>query len=156
MDRTSNISASSQTLVKIATTAKEKEEAFKIRRKVFVDEQQVPEELELDEFDLLDTTVHFIVYAGEEPVGAARLREYTPSVAKAERVAVLQERRGTGMGAVLMNALEQTSKAMGMREVKLNAQLSAEPFYLNLGYNKTSDVFMDAGIEHVAMKKELD
>ena len=70
----------------------EKEQAFDIRRKVFVDEQQVPLHLELDEYD--DDAVHFVGYNLEQPIAAGRIREIEQGIGKIERVSVLSEFRG--------------------------------------------------------------
>jgi predicted GNAT family N-acyltransferase len=68
----------------------EKRDALSVRRIVFIEEQQVPEEIEIDEHDEAGAeTIHFVAYAGGNPVGAGRLRAYAPGVGKVERVAVL-------------------------------------------------------------------
>ncbi len=136
---------------------KQMNDALSVRRAVFIEEQQVPEELEIDEHDRPDTgTVHFVAYAGETPVGASRLRPYAPGVGKVERVAVLKSERGTGLGRELMLAVEKTARRLGYHSLKLNAQTHAQRFYEKLGYQPHGDVFDEAGIEHIAMEKKLD
>jgi predicted GNAT family N-acyltransferase len=135
---------------------KEKADALAVRRLVFVEEQQVPEELEIDEHDEQDSaTVHFVAYAGDKPVGASRLRPYAPGVGKVERVAVLGSERGTGLGRQIMLAMEETARQQGFTKLKLNAQTHAQRFYEKLGYTPVGDVFDEAGIEHIAMEKTL-
>lgn len=127
--------------------------AFTIRQKVFVEEQKVPEELEIDEFE--NESIHFLAYVNGEAVGTARMRWQDNRTAKAERVAVLAHYRGTGVGRELMQAIENEAKHQKATAVQLNAQIQAQPFYERLGYKAYGDIFLDAGIEHIAMKKEL-
>lgn len=134
----------------------EKADALAVRRIVFVEEQQVPEELEIDEHDHPDAAaLHFVAYAGERPVGASRLRPYAPGVGKVERVAVLASERGTGLGRHIMLAMEDAARQQGFAKLKLNAQTHAQRFYEKLGYLPVGDVFDEAGIEHIAMEKTL-
>lgn len=131
-----------------------------IRRKVFIEEQQIPEELEIDEFDHPDRAVHVLLYDDDgTPVATARFRPYHPGdahTAKVQRVAVLAYLRGRGLGRRVMEAVEALAREDGFREVVLDAQLHAEPFYQKLGYRRASDdLFYDAGILHVRMRKSL-
>lgn len=130
------------------------QDALSVRYDVFVDEQGVPEDLEVDEHEA-DAT-HFVAYddAGE-PVGAARLREYDDGVGKVERVAVLESRRGEGWGNALMDVLEEAA-AERYDELYLHAQLPAVGFYDRLDYEREGEAFEEAGIPHVAMRKRLD
>jgi len=132
-------------------TEAEYEDALSVRYDVFVDEQGVPEDLEVDEHE--ETATHFVGYDDGEPVAAARLREYEPGVGKVERVAVRASRRGEGFGAAVMDAVE--AAAEGFDELYLHAQLHVEEFYAERGYERDGDVFTEAGIEHVAMRKRL-
>lgn len=137
--------------VKIAEIQMEKEQAFDIRRKVFVDEQHVPIHIEMDEHD--DTAVHFIGYQLEQPIAAGRIREVESGLGKVERVCVLSEYRGQHIGVLMMNEMEDYARTNGIFRLKLNAQTHALAFYEKLGYDITSDEFMDAGIPHKSMEK---
>lgn len=128
-------------------------EAFTIRQKVFVEEQQVPEELEIDAYE--QEATHFLAYVNGVPAGTARMRWEDDQTAKAERVAVLAHFRGTGVGRALMHAIEREAKHHKAVAVKLNAQITAQPFYERLGYEAYGAPFFDAGIEHIAMTKKL-
>ncbi len=139
--------------VNIATTDQEREDAFSVRRKVFVDEQKVPLNLELDELD--ETADHFVVYTEDMPIGAGRIRESNIGIGKVERVCVLQEYRGKQIGVLVMQALETHAKNKGFKKVILNAQSYAIPFYEKIGYVITSPEFMDADIPHRAMEKNI-
>lgn len=125
---------------------------LELRVQVFVHEQGVPFDEEHDAHDAI--CQHFGAWEGGELVGTARLREVAGE-AKAERVAVAQARRGQGVGAALMAALEAEAARRGLPSVKLAAQLSAVPFYTRLGYVAWGEVFLDAGIEHRWMRKSL-
>ncbi len=132
-------------------------DALHVRRSVFVEEQGVPEALEVDEHDALDRgTVHFVAYMDGLPVGAGRLRPYDGGGGKVERVAVLQPARGTGIGRKIMLAIERAAREAGFRQLKLNAQIHARRFYEKLGYEPYGEPFEEAGIAHIAMAKELD
>lgn len=137
----------------MAQTEQDKQLAFAIRKKVFVEEQGIPVHIELDELDA--TSTHFIVLDDEEPIAAARLRETEPEVGKVERVCVLSEHRGKHLGVLVMNELENHAKMLGWKKLKLNAQAYAIPFYEKLNYEVTSPEFIDAGIPHRAMEKTI-
>jgi predicted GNAT family N-acyltransferase len=139
--------------VRFATSDLEHEDAFSVRRKVFVEEQGVPLDLELDHLD--KTAAHFVIYSSEVPIGAGRFREINDGIGKVERVCVLGEYRGKHLGNLIMHALEEHAKATGMHKIILNAQSYAVPFYEKLGYVITSPEFMDADIPHRAMEKSI-
>ena len=129
------------------------EDALTVRYDVFVEEQGVPEDLEVDEYE--DESLHFVAYdADDQPVGAARLREYEDGVGKVERVAVLEARRGEGWGGALMDALEDAARDR-YDELYLHAQLPAAGFYDRRGYGREGEEFEEAGIPHVGMRKRL-
>ncbi|MBT2570386.1 GNAT family N-acetyltransferase [Planococcus sp. ISL-110] len=137
--------------VKIAQNQLEKEQAFDIRRKVFVEEQHVPLHIEMDEYD--DSAIHFVGYQLEQPIAAGRIREVETGLGKVERVCVLSEYRGQQIGVLIMNELEEYARTNGLFRLKLNAQTHALAFYEKLGYDITSDEFLDAGIPHKSMEK---
>ncbi|WP_342512906.1 GNAT family N-acetyltransferase [Sporosarcina sp. FSL K6-1522] len=139
--------------VKIATSDHERENAFSVRRKVFVEEQGVPLTLELDEWD--STAIHFVVYSDETPIGAGRLREINDGIGKVERVCVLEEYRGKHLGNLIMQALEEHAQQNNFKKIVLNAQVQAIIFYEKLGYSITSPEFMDADIPHRTMEKRM-
>lgn len=145
-----------------ATTDERLTRCREIRQRVFVDEQSVPSELEWDGLD--GEAEHFIAYqapetgaadpAREQVVGTARLRRLA-GYAKAERVAVLASHRQHGVGRCLMEALEQRALEWGLPKIELSAQVHVVPFYERLGYSRHGEVFVQAGIEHLAMSKIL-
>ena len=125
-------------------------DAYSVRVKVFVEEQKVPPEEEIDQYE--NEAIHFVVYDNRKPVGAGRLRELD-GFGKVERICIDKEYRAKGIGKILMEAIEHEAKQRGMKAFKLNAQLQAVEFYQKLGYKVCSDEFLDAGIPHVTMKK---
>jgi predicted GNAT family N-acyltransferase len=129
------------------------EDAHEVRREVFIEGQDVAETEEMDGLD--DEAWHLVAYDGDVPVGTARLREPDPGVAKVERVAVREHYRGQGLGRALMHELEDLASEQGLTEAVLHAQTHVESFYVDLGYETTSDVFEEAGIPHVEMRKHL-
>lgn len=134
------------------TSEADLETALDIRREVFVEEQGVPEDLELDGLD--GEATHFLAGRDGEPVGTARLRDYD-GIAKVERVAVLEPYRGEGWGERIMAAVEAHAREAGYERVHLAAQVPVVGFYERLGYEVVSEAFMDAGIPHRSMEKPL-
>ncbi len=135
-----------------------------IRRVVFIDEQAVPEDEELDGLDAEST--HFLaewqadpsgyVDEGWIPVGTARLRPLPDGITgKVERVCVLKEHRGTGVGLAIMHEVEAEARRHGRTRLKLASQEDAVPFYERQGYRAFGERFMDANIPHFWMDKEL-
>jgi len=111
--------------------ASEKEQAFQIRQTVFIHEQNVPPEEELDEYD--DTSIHFLGLEDDKPVAAARLR-FLDTYGKLERICVLSPYRGQSFGKQMIRFMEKTILENGYSAAKLNAQTHAEDFYKNIGY----------------------
>ncbi|WNQ13560.1 GNAT family N-acetyltransferase [Paenibacillus aurantius] len=139
-------------------TGEELKQCFSVRLKVFVEEQKVPADLEIDEFDASLDACHHLLLQGEDgtPVGTGRWRFYTPDTAKLQRIAVLSEYRGIGAGRRVIAALEAWAREEGAAYSLLDAQCQAEAFYAKLGYETISDEpFDDAGIPHVRMRKSL-
>lgn len=137
---------------RIVANNKELDDAYTIRKVVFVDEQNVPLEEEIDQFE--DEATHVVLYDNNEPVGAGRFR-VLDGYGKVERICVLASHRKKGAGNVIMHKMEDIAKEHGISKLKLNAQTQAENFYKKLGYETVSGLFMDAGIPHVTMIKEL-
>lgn len=143
-------------LIKV-TTEELLKEALAIRFEVFVREQQVPEELEYDEFDVSPAASnHFVVQEDGRIIAAGRWREYGPGVVKFQRIVVAKSCRGRGIGKVLLLGMEQDAKKSGFPAGVLEAQCAAEAFYRKLGYvTESSEPFLEANILHVKMRKQL-
>jgi len=139
--------------VRVAESDADREAALVVRRNVFIEEQGVPEQIEMDGKD--EDAIHFVATADGEPVGTARLREVGSGVGKVERVAVVADRRDDGIGRELMRTLEATAAQRDIDRLVMHAQTHVEEFYRRLDYETTSDVFEEAGIDHVEMEKDL-
>jgi predicted GNAT family N-acyltransferase len=147
--------ADADLVVSLATSREDREACLALRYEVFVEEQRVPRDEELD--DLEEACAHFVARrAGRaDAAGTARLYMTAEGQAKAQRVAVRASERGRGVGAALMRALEREAAARGSEVVVLAAQVSAIPFYERLGYEAYGGLFWDAGIEHRWMKRRI-
>lgn len=118
-----------------------------IRQRVFIEEQNVPPELEWDAFDAIST--HFLAFdAKRDAVGTGRLQ---PD-GKITRMAVLPAARGAGIGAALLEALLFAAIHQGKAVPWLHAQADAVGFYEAFGFTAVGDPFMEAGIEHRKMR----
>ena len=125
-------------------------DARRIRELVFVHEQGVPLELEWDAQD--PQCEHALAYGADGvAVGTGRL---LPD-GHVGRMAVLKEWRGKGVGALLLHALLQQARKRGHASVRLNAQITAMGFYRRYGFEACGAEFMEAGIPHIAMRRDF-
>jgi predicted GNAT family N-acyltransferase len=123
--------------------------ASPIRFAVFVEEQGVPREIELDEQDAV--SLHAVAFEGAQPIATARL---LPD-GHIGRMAVLKEWRGRGLGALMLKSLMNRAKERGNREILISAQVHAVPFYRAHGFIPEGGEYLEAGIRHQAMKRGL-
>lgn len=128
------------------------EQAWALRRRVFIVEQHVPEALEMDSEDA--TATHVLALDGDLAIGCGRMMAHGDHV-KIGRMAVLGERRGEGIGRRVLEALMELARERGFRRAILHAQLTAERFYLKQGYIPHGEVFAEAGIAHRLMDRDL-
>lgn len=124
--------------------------ARRIRALVFCEEQKVPPALEWDGYEGI--CEHVLAETDGVPVGAARVRPYNHGVYKVERVAVLREARGTGIGLFIMAEIMRRLADGRAESVVLNAQTQVEGFYQRLGFISEGARFLEAGIPHVHMR----
>jgi predicted GNAT family N-acyltransferase len=121
-----------------------------IRETVFVKEQQVPVELEWDEFD--NDCLHLLaIDTSGRPIGTARLL----SDGHIGRMAVLKEWRGKGVGSAMLSRLLAETDDRHIRQAVLNAQTVAAGFYKKFGFQVVGEEFIEAGIPHVKMIREM-
>ena len=120
-----------------------------LRRIVFIEEQGVPEADELDDLDEIAT--HLLAQIGPQAVGSARLLIFGDT-GKIGRVCVLKAARGQGVGAALTRAAIGHFTSLGLAKAKLSAQITALPFYENLGFSAHGPVYLDAGLDHRDMQ----
>jgi predicted GNAT family N-acyltransferase len=130
------------------------EQAFAIRRAVFVQEQGVSEALEIDGRD--DEAQHLLALQDDEPVGTLRLRWVEHGrVAKIERVAVVPRARGAKIGRTLVEAALALARAAGAEAATLHAQTTVQAFYAKLGFVAFGPEFIEDGIPHIAMQLSI-
>lgn len=125
--------------------------ALTVRRTVFVDEQAVPLDEEIDGKD--GEAWHLLAVDGDTAVGTARL--IAGSTAKIGRVAVLAAYRGRSLGKQIMAAAHRLAAELGASDIALDAQTYVIPFYEQLGYVAEGSIFLDAGIPHRRMCRPI-
>jgi predicted GNAT family N-acyltransferase len=138
---------------------------YALRHEVFVVGQDVPPELERDHLDA--AARHVVAYAGDELVGTGRLVDGrideagelepdTPgTVGTIGRMAVASAARGAGVGRAVLDELVDQAGAQGLPAVELHAQVHARAFYERAGFVAVGEVYVEAGIDHIAMRREL-
>ncbi|MBL7004103.1 MAG: GNAT family N-acetyltransferase [Gammaproteobacteria bacterium] len=134
----------------ICTWPKFEEQIRDIRTAVFINEQQVPEELEIDEQD--QTCLHIVALIEGIVVATGRLLDD----GHIGRMCVLKGFRNQGIGLTMLELLIDAAEDKGIKEVKVNAQLTALSFYQQVGFHICSDTFVDAGIAHKSMSLYLE
>jgi predicted GNAT family N-acyltransferase len=138
--------------VRLAQSAKELEQCLRLRWTVFVEEQGVRPSLELDGLD--SQAVHALALLDGIPCGAGRCVFVAPGVAKIERMAVIDDVRGQGVGTALLRFLEDDARRRGATRLTLSAQVPAVAFYEKAGYSACGAPFDDGtSILHVSMEK---
>ena len=132
--------------IKLVRTPQEQKNVLDIRRSVFIDEQQIPVEIEIDAFE--ESAIYVIAYFDEEAVGTARWREIGNTV-KLERFAVLKNYRNKGIGRKLKMFI--IDRIPQVKIIFLNSQESAIGFYSKLGFISKGPLFKEANILHQKM-----
>jgi len=137
-------------LIKKACSEKEVQQCLAIRLNVFVEGQAVPLHEEVDGKD--KTSDHYLLLYHDSPAGVARVR-YLDNYAKIERVAIVADYQGQGLGREIMQfILADLRKHSTIKTVKLGSQTHAIPFYEKLGFIVCSEEYQDAGIPHKDMQ----
>jgi predicted GNAT family N-acyltransferase len=138
--------------------AEQMRHAHDIRRRVFIEEQHVPEEIEMDADDA--HAFHALAILDGKPIGCGRFvargNEIKPGEVKIGRMAVLPDLRTRGIGREVLLFLMRVARERGYRRVILHAQMTAGGFYLKNGYTPVGEVFEEAGIAHRTMVRELN
>ena len=142
--------------VKLVETEAELEGAINVRMRVFVVEQQIPPEEELDDADA--TATHAVAMQGGQVVGTGRMllvEGDDEGTCRIGRMAVDGEWRRHGVGGQILEFLEEQARQQGLTHCLLHAQEYVKAFYAGHGYVERGAVFMEAGILHVEMVKQL-
>ncbi|HVB80955.1 MAG TPA: GNAT family N-acetyltransferase [Candidatus Binataceae bacterium] len=145
-------SAAALSVIEVGDDRSRMEQAWALRRRVFIEEQQVPEEIERDADDT--RALHALALEGGRPVGCGRMLAHGDYV-KIGRMAVAAERRGAGIGRRVLEFLIENARRRGFRRAVLDAQLHAEGFYFKQGFTPVGEVFEEAGIMHRRMERAL-
>jgi len=124
-------------------------EICSIRNEVFVEEQNVPVELEIDGLD--NEARHVLAFVDEVPIGTGRIL----SDGHIGRVAVLKNHRGVGIGKLIMRELVRCAEDTNLEKVWLSSQWHAHSFYLDLGFVCVGEIYKEAGIDHIKMFRLL-
>ena len=125
------------------------EDICSIRYEVFVGEQNVPEELEIDGLD--DEAKHVLAFVDGVPIGTGRIL----IDGHIGRVAVLKNYRGQGIGKSIMKELIKWAQDISLEKVWLSSQWHAHSFYLDLGFVSVGEIYKEAGIDHIKMYRVL-
>ena len=138
--------------------SEEMEKAFALREEVFVDEQKVPLEYEVDDRDSLEDTIHVGVFEWDQLLATARIMNINKDIVYFGRACVKKSCRGKGVGKFLFISMEETVKKFKKenekKTIRFSAQYHAMTFYEMLGYTKDNDdIFVEVGIEHISMSK---
>ncbi len=136
--------------VKLVETEEDMEGAVGVRFRVFVGEQSIPLEEELDEYDAVAT--HALALQGRQAIGTGRAI-ITGGIARIGRMAVDRPHRRRGVGSLLLRFLEDEAQTQGATEYVLHAQEYVKAFYAAHGYVEHGEPFLEADIPHVEMRK---
>ena len=136
-----------------AKTKKEHNESYKIRYEVFVQEQGVPKELEIDDYD--ENSITCLVTLGGTYIATGRVLPLNKVIGKIGRMAIRKNYRRIGVGGLILDFLETKAKENGISEITLHAQNYVRNFYLYNGYKTEGKLFFEAGIEHIKMNKKI-
>ena len=139
--------------VKLVETEGELEGAIDVRMQVFVAEQSVPVEEELDEADA--TATHAVALHQGQVIGTGRLVVRDEATAQIGRMAVRQPWRRHGVGGLILQSLEEEARAQGLALAVLHAQEYVKSFYAGHGYAEHGETFLEVGIPHIEMRKQL-
>mgnify|MGYP001196630047 CR=1 FL=1 len=142
-----------EVIVRQATTESEMAALRALRMAVFVEEQGVPEALEIDALDVL--AYHAVACVQDAVIGTGRLLMLPSGDALIGRMAVHIDVRRIGIGRNVLQFLESAAMKLGVPEVIVHAQTYVSEFYLRNGYHAEGEPFDEAGIQHIIMRKSL-
>ena len=129
------------------------EEAFYVRRQVFVGEQDISEDLVFDNDDR--DALHLVVKDGKRAIGTARVRFIGNNEAKLERMAVSKAFRRKGVGRGIITFLKKELKGKQIQQLVIHAQEGAVEFYKSCGFTQSGSPFREANIKHIKMFRRL-
>jgi predicted GNAT family N-acyltransferase len=141
-------------LVRFASSVQDLDAGYALRRDVFETEQNIPRPLDRDPYDY--SADHVVAFdESGRCVGTGRIVRMDARTAQVGRMAVAKEKRKSGIGALVLDALERMAAMRGVTDLVVASQLPAESFYKNRGFVRQGEVFLDQGVPHVLMKKTI-
>ena len=138
--------------LKIINPGGDYSQAEKVRYIVFVEEQGVPYENEMDEYD--EYAYHVVMFVENEPIGCGRIY-FTGESSKLGRVAILAEHRRKGYAIKICDALINIAAAHEIKNIILHSQSYAVPLYEKLGFKCLGDEFLEENIPHFKMERSI-
>jgi predicted GNAT family N-acyltransferase len=140
-------------VIRFASHDDDREAAFEVRRQVFSVEQNVPRPLDRDVHD--GNADHVVALEAGRCIGTGRLVRVSNRAGQIGRIAVPAPHRRRGVGAAVLAALERMSHLRGLKELTVHSQLQGEDFLRNRGYARDGEVFLEQGVPHVLMRKQM-
>ena len=138
--------------LRVAVSREDVLKVMVVRGIVFIEEQKVDWEGEIDEFE--DTSTHFLGEVRGQPVATGRLRILADGTAKVERIAVRPAWRGQGYARAVVRYLLDHARGRGAQRFVMHAQLYLQKFYEDFGFRREGHVFVECGIDHITMVRE--
>ncbi len=151
-DTTSRDAGQAPAVVRLAETPQDILKVMVVRGIVFIEEQGVDWEGEIDAYE--DESIHVLGEVGGQPVASGRLRLLPDRWAKLERIAVRPRWRGRGIARQVVRFLMDEARRRGARRFKLHAQVYLEGFYREFGFQREGEVFDECGIDHILMLRD--
>jgi predicted GNAT family N-acyltransferase len=142
----------SELSLRLATSEEDVLKVLVVRGIVFIEEQQVDWEGEIDAFE--KTATHFLGEVGGQPVATGRLRYVDDGWVKVERIAIRPKWRGKGYAKEMVDYMLAHAVEQGATRFKMHAQVYLEDFYTEFGFRREGDVFVECGIDHIFMVRE--
>ena len=139
-------------MIRIVNSAEDILKVMVVRGIVFIEEQEVDWEGEIDEFEA--ESIHFLGECDGQPIAAGRLRILPGAVAKIERVAVRKAWRGQGYARQMVQAIMAEAGRRKVVKFKLHAQVYLENFYASFGFQRQGGIFSECGIDHILMTRK--
>lgn len=138
--------------LRIATLEEDVLKVLVVRGIVFIEEQQVDWEGEIDEFE--KSATHILGEVQGQPVATGRLRFFDDGWVKVERIAVRPRWRGRGYAKEIVIFMLEHARERGAKKFKMHAQVYLEDFYREFGFRREGDIFDECGIDHIYMVRE--
>lgn len=134
------------------------EECLNVRRAVFQVEKGIPRDIDIDSHDCInDVCEHFLIRYDNKSVGTVRCKlDVEEGEIRLQRFCVLSDYRKFGLGRKMLEFIEVYFKNKGFEWIRLDSKFAVHCFYEKSGYRVVSDVFMEAGVEHVKMEKRIN